>query len=347
MLTVSVIIPTYNREATIARAIESALRECVSGDEIIVVDDASTDQTASILSAYKDRIRYQRIAKGGAGRARNVGIKLARNDLIAFLDSDDEWINGKLSMQRSLHEAMPDLVFCCSDLGFRYENGGEQPCINWRLSGLGKCEEKLTGPGMYKFRIRNTIVEGDEVDVYIGDLYTIQMECIFVSSITSVIKRGMIEDSFLFPEDVRYHEDWEFFTRLSHNRRSAYLDCQTAWAYFHRGPQLTKLSGDEIIRSRIKVLERVWGADDCFLAHHRMAYETRLAQQQVELCDYLLSEKRFREAKHLFGTMRKLPGRYALYKSLPDCMVKLIEIMGRMQRERRKLMRKINVFRQT
>ena len=89
---VSVIILTYNRSAVVTRAVESALSCVRPDDEVLVVDDGSTDDTAAALARFGDRIRYLPGPHGGAGRARNRGVAAASRPLVAFLDSDDEWV---------------------------------------------------------------------------------------------------------------------------------------------------------------------------------------------------------------------------------------------------------------
>src|SRR5437667_2543232 len=103
-LRASVIIATYNRAHVICRAISSALAAIRPGDEVIVIDDGSVDQTERVIAPYRDRIRYLAVEHRGAGAARNRGIREAKNELIAFLDSDDEWLPGQLELQRSLME---------------------------------------------------------------------------------------------------------------------------------------------------------------------------------------------------------------------------------------------------
>jgi glycosyltransferase involved in cell wall biosynthesis len=88
---ISVVIPTYNRSALIARALESALGQQRPGSEILVVDDGSTDDTERVLAGYGDRIRVVRQANRGGAAARNRGVADARGEWIAFLDSDDLW----------------------------------------------------------------------------------------------------------------------------------------------------------------------------------------------------------------------------------------------------------------
>jgi glycosyltransferase involved in cell wall biosynthesis len=103
-LSVSCVIPTYNRVSLLDRALRSAVPQCEPGDEIIVVDDGSTDDTEKLVGACDGPVRYVRIPHAGAGSARNAGVQAAQGDLIAFLDSDDEWIPGKLSWQRAVLE---------------------------------------------------------------------------------------------------------------------------------------------------------------------------------------------------------------------------------------------------
>src|SRR5215468_1992285 len=112
---ISVIIPTYNRAELVCRAVRSAMESCSAGDEIIVVDDGSSDGTASALAAFGNRMRYELVPRGGAGKARNHGVRIARNRLVAFLDSDDEWVPGYLEAKRRLLESCADVLFCFSD----------------------------------------------------------------------------------------------------------------------------------------------------------------------------------------------------------------------------------------
>lgn len=88
---VTVVIPAYNYARFLSKAIDSVLRQECLPQEIIVVDDGSTDNTPDVAAQYGDRIRYIRKENGGLPAARNTGIKAARCGLIAFLDADDEW----------------------------------------------------------------------------------------------------------------------------------------------------------------------------------------------------------------------------------------------------------------
>lgn len=103
---VSVIIPTYNRAHLLERAIKSVLRQSYSSLELIVVDDGSKDETPMVISKYP--LRYVRLPSNrGVALARNRGILKARGNLIAFLDSDDEFLPPKIEKQIKYLEKNP------------------------------------------------------------------------------------------------------------------------------------------------------------------------------------------------------------------------------------------------
>jgi glycosyltransferase involved in cell wall biosynthesis len=112
---VSVIIPTYNRRDLLPRAIDSVLAQTHRVDEIIVVDDGSTDGTADMLQArYGERVKHVWQSNAGVSAARNHGLRLARGRYLALLDSDDEWLPEKTALQMAFLESRPDfgMVVC-------------------------------------------------------------------------------------------------------------------------------------------------------------------------------------------------------------------------------------------
>jgi glycosyltransferase involved in cell wall biosynthesis len=104
---VTAAIATYNRAAYLTEAVESALAQGPVDVEVIVVDDGSTDGTSEALEPYLDRIEYVRQANAGRAAARNAAIRRARGTYVAFLDSDDIWLPGKLERQVRFMEAHP------------------------------------------------------------------------------------------------------------------------------------------------------------------------------------------------------------------------------------------------
>lgn len=113
---VSVIIPTYNSQDTIYKAIQSVLMQTYGEIEIIVIDDGSTDSTVTIvekLARFSENIRVFKQCRSGAAAARNVGLKMANGSYIQFLDSDDVLSLNKIENQvRKLQDRDGDLVFC-------------------------------------------------------------------------------------------------------------------------------------------------------------------------------------------------------------------------------------------
>lgn len=111
---VSAIIPAYNCEETIGRAIDSALAQTHPDVEVIAIDDGSTDGTAARLALYGDHIITRRQANSGRSRARNAAIDLATGEFVAFLDADDTWRPRKTELQLALLAAQPaaGLVYC-------------------------------------------------------------------------------------------------------------------------------------------------------------------------------------------------------------------------------------------
>jgi glycosyltransferase involved in cell wall biosynthesis len=118
MARVSVIIPTYNRERFVVRAVVSALNQGFGDSEVIVVDDGSTDKTRAALEPYKTRIQYIYQGNCGVSAARNTGIEAARGEWLAFLDSDDEWKGEYLAKQMKRAGETPGLCMQTTDCLF-------------------------------------------------------------------------------------------------------------------------------------------------------------------------------------------------------------------------------------
>ena len=106
---VSVVIPTYNYARYVPEAIDSVLAQSFEELEIIVVDDGSTDKTAEVLRAFGGQLRVIRQERRGLSAARNTGIRAARGQYLAFLDSDDLWLPEKVSLQVARLDAEPEV----------------------------------------------------------------------------------------------------------------------------------------------------------------------------------------------------------------------------------------------
>ena len=295
---VSTVIPTYNRADCICRAVRSALEESLPGDQVIVVDDGSTDGTDAVLRPWLSRITYVRVEHAGVGSARNRGIAVAANPLVAFLDSDDWWIPGKLPIQRALLSARPDVLFCFSDHAAARSSTDVRHRIASRNAGLPRDKRSILGAPIPYSTMAQLPAGWDDFDVYVGDMYKALMERQMVSSITALVCRAGAGTALKFAEDVAWAEDWECFGRLAGKGLAAYLDCETAVADAQAGrPRLSDPKITTMATSRIAVLGRVWGSDPTFMAAHRGEYETVLARALLLRVRGLIKDGRPRQAR--------------------------------------------------
>src|SRR5258706_6591961 len=109
MSRISVIIPTFNSAALVTAAVDSVLAQTTPPTEILVVDDGSTDDTRQRLAPYAGRLRYLHQQSKGVAAARNLGLKQATGEFVAFLDADDIWHPRKLERQLTAMTANPDI----------------------------------------------------------------------------------------------------------------------------------------------------------------------------------------------------------------------------------------------
>ena len=295
---ISVIIPTYNRARFIDRAIRSALAAVSEGDEIIIVDDGSTDDTASVVEPWLDRVRYVRIENRGAGGARNHGISLASKPLIAFLDSDDEWFADKLALQRPFMAANPDIVFCFTDFAFHNDDTGVQERMYLRhWHSLDEGWEGNVAPG-FKYSSRFELPKSrDDFTVHIGDFYTVQLDALLVAAWTTVVRRELAGEALHFTEGIKICEDWWCYANLARRGPVAFFKCETAWNHGHTGLRVTDASKYDFLTCRLQMTENVWGADEQFRTQHGRRYSHAVRHIHHERAKWLISRGKMREAR--------------------------------------------------
>ncbi len=282
-LPASVVIPTYNRAHLLRRAIESVLGQSEQTDELIVIDDGSTDGTADIVACYGDRIQYVPQPHRGAGAARNAGIRASRHPIVAFLDSDDEWLPGKLQLQRAVLEICPDVMFCFSDFVGCDSEGRVDHHLLRTWHGDSRPWEIILGPRLSYSSLVPLAPGQADFSVYIGDLALPEMLSAYISTITLAVRRDKSGEALHFAEDVVTFEDLECFGRLALLGRAAYMDCETACNHGHSGPRLTDAETISKATSRVTILERVWGTDTKFLARHGREYAKEIAHARCVL----------------------------------------------------------------
>lgn len=180
----SVVIPTYNRAKYIGRAIRSVLAQTCDDYEIIVVDDGSTDSTRRIVRSFGSQVRYIRQRNRGPSEARNAGIRAARGQYIAFLDSDDRFTPNKLAENKAYLEAHPECKFLYS----------------WYYDVRGKR------------RILQKVKQYHDLEQF---RYRLYRRSFTIRTSTVVVHRSCFDKVGLFHPGYRYSQDWDMWLRLA------------------------------------------------------------------------------------------------------------------------------------
>jgi glycosyltransferase involved in cell wall biosynthesis len=285
-----------------------------------VVDDGSTDDTEAVAASFGPVVHYLRGEHRGAGAARNTGIRAAAGDLVAFLDSDDEWIAEKLSWQRVILEAFPSILFLFSDYGRIDESDGQlthQLCQvpDWRGERRGWNE--ILGPGIPSATVPGMPESAPLFTLYTGRLYETLIHFWGVCTCTLIARRKEAGDALHFAEDVATFEDLECFARLAQRGEAGYMDCDTLWNHGHRGVRLT--GADPVARAdaAVKITERIWGGDQKYLQMHRNEYESVMDEHRRHKVRYLLSMGRQQEARWELDCFFAKPWGYYLLSRIP------------------------------
>ena len=298
---ISVIIPTYNRKAYLGRAIRSALDQCQANDEIIVVDDGSTDGTRELVREFAGAIQYHFVTNGGAGRARNIGLDLAAKDYVAFLDSDDQWFDGKLDLQRRLLDARADVLFAFSDFAVTDQQGREEHHFIDHWQDEPVAWEKELGPPRPYSEIAALPAGVDDFDVFIGDTSAAQILDPIVLTSSLMVRRREAGDALRFAEDLNILEDWYCFARLSLRGAGAYFACETAWQHGAADARISSAGGYDRAVAWIKVNQRVWERDKSFCTRHAALHAKAVRRNDLSLARALIKTGRPREARPILA----------------------------------------------
>jgi glycosyltransferase involved in cell wall biosynthesis len=333
--TVSVIIPTYNRAQRVDKAIRSVLPQVRPGDEVIVIDDGSTDDTKSVLRRFAGRITVLSGDHGGAGRARNLGLERARGDLVAFLDSDDKWLPGKLMAQRRLMGERPDIMYCFTNFAVRTRESELIHHYLDRWPRQSRTWEQVFGPGVSYSSQAPLPRELCDFRVYWGDMYRWQLTGLYVLTDTVMVRRKEAGAALRFAEDLPTYEDLECFCRLAQAGSAAYLDIETAVQRDHEDGRLSQVDQRKRIDARLVLTERIWGQDSWFLARHGDLYRQTCDALRLEKVRLLLWSGLNREARRVIGRMHEVSPSIEFLARLPAPMSKSLLVMRQALRARR------------
>lgn len=200
---VSVVIPAWNAEKWIAETLNSVQNQTWARLEVIVVDDGSTDRTASIVQNSFPEVRYLHQPNAGQGAARNLGVRAAKGEFIAFLDSDDLWLPEKIESQLRLiaHSPNVSLVFC------DYESFGETP----NLPGFQRGPVLRTLPANPADAAGNIVQQAALLLPLIDDMFCQIPSC-------WLLRRELFEQVGGYDETLRQGgEDWLLAVQLANH----------------------------------------------------------------------------------------------------------------------------------
>lgn len=273
---VSVIIPTYNRAALACEAVNSVLRQTYQNLEIIVIDDGSTDDTTSAIAQYGERVRYTRRPNAGVNPARNLGLKQARGEFVALLDSDDLWAPYKIELQVRLLRHFTDAGFIFSN--FQIFRGRSPEADFYPVNdGLGTWFEhapKRVDPYTWNkpytsLKAATLQLPREDFTISGGDIYRASLFCPYVLPSTALIRKSAIPAKLRFPE-IDSVGDWEFFARLSKEAGCLYADLETTFNRSHEDAvRLTRTDPSLRLGRRIALIDRLWRADKQFVSQYR------------------------------------------------------------------------------
>ncbi len=205
---VSAIIPTYNRRHSLGRAIDSVLRQSSPVDEIIVIDDGSSDGTAEFIEITYPTVILIRQANQGVSAARNAGIKQAKNDWIALLDSDDDWLPDKMAAIREAHTRQPEFLLYHSD-------------EIWIRNGVRV-------NAMHKHR------KGG------GWIFPNCLPLCVISPSAAVINRQLLLEKGLFNESLPACEDYDMWLKICHQHPVVFVEKPLITKYGGHDDQLSR-----------------------------------------------------------------------------------------------------------
>ena len=223
-MNISVIIPTFNRHETLTRALNSVYAQTLQPREVLVIDDGSTDNTGDMVREQFPHCRYIYKENSGVSHSRNVGIQQSQGEWIALLDSDDEWLPGKLAAQAEELAKHPERRLCHS-------------------------EEIWVRNGVRVNQMKRHNKSG-------GWIFQQCLPLCAISPSASLIKRSLLDEVGLFDEALPVCEDYDLWLRICAREPVAYVEQPRIIKYGGHDDQLSRqLWGMD--RFRITALEKI------------------------------------------------------------------------------------------
>lgn len=269
--TVSVVIPTYNRAGLLPRAIRSVRDQTRAPDEVVVVDDGSTDSTCGIIEEEFPGVRLLSQEHRGVSAARNLGIMTTSGVWVAFLDSDDEWLPQKLERQLAALESKHEFQICHTD-------------EIWIRNG------RRVNPKRKHAK-------------YGGRIFQYCLPLCAMSPSSVLIHRSVFKEVGLFDEDLPACEDYDLWLRTCCRYPVLYLDEPLVVKYGGHPDQLSRNVWG-LDRYRIRALEKILGTTELSEAERLAALEILVEKLEIYIAGAEKREK-LEEVNKYLGRLQR------------------------------------------
>lgn len=226
---VSVVIPTYQRGYILDRAIQSVLDQTYRQVEIVVADDGSTDSTREVVARFGPVVRYFHQPNAGVSAARNLGLRNARGEFVALLDSDDCWLPWKLEAQVRLLKRFPEVGMVWTDMVAIDDDGR---CLDEaHLRNFYAAYRELPTYDFFERsgKLADLWPEAPEQlaqrPYYLGDIFSQMLLGNLVHTSTVLLRRDRLQLVGGFDQTHRFAgEDYEYHLTTSYHGQVAFLD---------------------------------------------------------------------------------------------------------------------------
>ncbi len=328
---ISVVIPTYNRAGLLPRAVESALAQTRAPDEILIVDDGSTDDTRSVCARWPAPVRYLATPNGGVARARNVGIGEARGEWIALLDSDDEWEPTKLAAQFAALDAAPDARWSVTGCTLVDGEGQPRPGRQGYEAAFPVFSETSDTAAEYFGRALARV--GPQT--FAGDLYETLFRGNVVLPSSALVHRDVFARCGVFNPDFRYAEETEFFHRVAAAFPVAIvLDRLVRYRVAQVGSLTSSSNTQKLIANALKSLDQAAALRSPMTPSARRALDAGRSSLMLRLAYTRLSEHDTRGAREAATKALTRPRAWAVLGAslLPGSALKGMHAIKRLVR---------------
>jgi len=267
---VSVIIPTYNRAKLLMRALNSVARQTRPADEIIVVDDGSTDHTADMIARHYPNVVYLKQENKGVSAARNRGIRAATGEWMAFLDSDDEWLDQKLETQ--IDQLYANATSSTAD------GLADLP----QQAGIFNLQYKICHTEEIWYRKGRRVNQKKKHEKAGGHIFRRCLPLCCISPSSVIIHRTIFENIGLFDEALPACEDYDLWLRVCAAYPVLYIEEPLIAKYGGHADQLSQRYWG-MDRFRIYALEKIIRSNGLTNSNRRAATQMILAKLAIYL----------------------------------------------------------------